>query len=112
MDVPAAGVTGMDVCLRKPLVATSSSDRCVRLWNWQDATIELTKQFQDEAASIAIHPSGQLVLVGFTDKLRLMTVLVDDLKVIREFAIKQCRSVAFCHGGQLFAAANGSLLQV
>jgi hypothetical protein len=28
-----------------------------------------------------MHPNGMLLLVGFADKLRLMTVLMDDLKV-------------------------------
>jgi WD40 repeat protein len=81
MELPSASVTGMDVCIRKPLVATSSLDKAVRLWNWQDATLELCKYFQDEAYSIAIHPNGLLLLVGFADKLRMMSILMDDLKV-------------------------------
>ena len=68
------------MCLRKPLVAATSVDRSVRIWNWQDMSLELVKQFQDEAYSIAIHPNGLLVVVGFADKLRLMAVLLDDLK--------------------------------
>lgn len=81
MDLPSAGITGLDVCIRKPLVATSSLDRTVRIWNWQDTALELVKTFQDEAFSVALHPNGLLMLVGFEDKLRLMTVLMDDLKV-------------------------------
>jgi cilia- and flagella-associated protein 57 len=34
------------------------------------------------------------------------------VQVYREFSIKHCRSVAFSHGGQNFAAVNGTLLQV
>ena len=112
MDLPSAAVTGLDVCLRKPLAATCSLDRTVRIWNWQDSSLELAKTFQDEALSICIHPNGLLVLVGFADKLRMFTVLVDDLKQLREFPVKQCRALAFCNGGQFFAAANGSLLQI
>lgn len=78
----AAGVchAGVDVCMRKPLVAATSVDRSVRIWNWQEMSLELVKQFQDEAYSIAIHPNGLMVVVGFADKLRLMSVLLDDLK--------------------------------
>jgi cilia- and flagella-associated protein 57 len=54
----------------------------VRIWNWQDMSLELVKQFQDEAYSIAIHPNGLLVVAGFANKLRLLVVLLDDLKVI------------------------------
>ena len=33
------------------------------------------KSFDEEASSLALHPSGYLLLAGFADKLRLMTVL-------------------------------------
>ncbi len=29
-------VTGMDVCIRKPIVATCSMDRSVRVWNYEN----------------------------------------------------------------------------
>ena len=38
------------------------------------------KEFTEEAHSVALHASGYLLLVGFTDKLRLFAVLVDSLK--------------------------------
>lgn len=28
-------ITGLSICIRKPLVATSSLDRCVRVWNYE-----------------------------------------------------------------------------
>lgn len=48
-----------------------------------------------------------MMQVGFSDKLRLLTVLMDDLKLIKEIAIKGCKDVAFSNGGQFFAAVNG-----
>ena len=39
--------------------------------------------------------SCRQVLVGFADKLRLMTVLMEDLKVVKEFGIKSCRECNF-----------------
>jgi cilia- and flagella-associated protein 57 len=83
MALPSLALTCLDVCVRKPLVATASLDCAVRLWNWQDASLELFKQFSDEALSVALAPNGLLMLVGFADKLRLMTVLMDDLKARR-----------------------------
>lgn len=32
----SAPLTGMDVCLRKPLIATCSLDRTVRVWNYEN----------------------------------------------------------------------------
>lgn len=28
-------ITGLSICIRKPIVATSSLDRCLRVWNYQ-----------------------------------------------------------------------------
>ena len=43
-------------------------------------TSELVKVFAEEAYSVALHPTGLSVLVGFADKLRMMVVLMDDLR--------------------------------
>lgn len=57
------GVTGLDMCVRRPLLATCSTDRTVRLWNYNERTCELCKTFNEEAHSIAIHPTGLMLLV-------------------------------------------------
>jgi len=105
-------VTGVDCCVRKPLVVTCSSDRSVRVWNFTDKSTELVKVFQEEAFSVSFHPSGHYILVGFADKLRLMNVLMDDIRTYKEFGIKACRECMFSHGGQYFAAVNGNTIQI
>ncbi len=47
-----------------------------------------------------------------SDKLRLMNVLMDDLRPVKELGVKACRECRFSHGGSLFAAASGSLINV
>ncbi|KAJ3066314.1 Cilia- and flagella-associated protein 57, partial [Rhizoclosmatium hyalinum] len=84
-------ITGMDTCIRKPLIATCSSDKSVRVWNYIDSSSELVKYFAEEAYSVALHPSGLYILVGFSDKLRLMNLLIDDIRPFREFTIRGCR---------------------
>lgn len=88
-------ITGMDTCIRKPLIVTCSSDHSIRVWNYLDNTSELIKYFPEEAFSVAIHPSGLYILVGFSDKLRLMNLLIDDIRPYREFTIRGCREVGF-----------------
>uniref|UniRef100_A0A0G4FUD2 Uncharacterized protein n=1 Tax=Chromera velia CCMP2878 TaxID=1169474 RepID=A0A0G4FUD2_9ALVE len=107
-------ILGLDVCVRKPLVVTCSggSDKTVRVWNYQERTCELTRHFNEEAYSVAFHPSGFHVLVGFSDKLRLMNVLMDDLKTYKEIPIKACRECRFSNGGHLFAAVNSTTIQI
>ena len=62
--------------------------------------------------TIAFHPSGLHVLVGFEDKLRLCNVFMDDIRPFKEFPIKQCRECAFSRGGDMFAAVNGNVIQL
>ena len=57
------------------------------------SALELYKQFQEEAYSISLHPSGLFILVGFSDKLRLMNLLIDDVRSFKEFTIRGCREV-------------------
>ena len=101
-------ITGLDSCVRKPLVATCSLDKSVRIWNYVEKTLELLKYFNEEAHSLSFHPSGLHLLVGFSDKLRLMNVVMDDVRPFKEFAVKSCRNCSFSNGGQMFAAVNGN----
>ncbi|CAB1098865.1 unnamed protein product [Ectocarpus sp. CCAP 1310/34] len=106
------GITGMDTCVRKPLVATCGMDRTIRVWNVVEQRLDLWKVFQEEPYSLAMHPSGLHLVVGFTDKLRLMNLLMDDIRTYHEFSIKQCREVKFSKGGSMFAAVNGNVVTI
>jgi len=105
-------ILGLDVCTRKPLVATCGMDKSVRVWNYIERTQELCKFFAEEAYSVAFHPSGFHLIVGFADKLRLMNLLMEDLRPYKEVSIKACRECKFSHGGQFFAAVNSNTIQV
>lgn len=48
--------------------------------------------------------------VGFEDKLRLMSIVLDDLRLVRELPVKACRDCCFSTGGQYFAAINGNTI--
>lgn len=57
------------------------------------SSLDLWKEFPEESYSVALHPSGLYVLVGFSEKLRLMNVLIDDIRPFKEFMIRGCREV-------------------
>ncbi|BFZ16806.1 hypothetical protein BsWGS_19845 [Bradybaena similaris] len=105
-------ITGLDVCIRKPLIATCSTDHAVMIWNYETCNLELYKVFPEEAYSVALHPSGLYILVGFNDKLRLMNLLIDDIKTFKEFTVRGCRECAFSNGGHLFASVLGNVIQL
>lgn len=89
----SGAITGLDLCIRTPLLVTCSSDKSIRIWNYLTGTCELIKHFGEEPQSISLHPSGLYILVGFSDKLRLMNILMDDLRTVREFSIRACKKV-------------------
>ena len=105
-------ILGLDICCRKPLLVTCSADKSIRLWNYVTGLCELVKYYPEEAFSVAFHPSGFYLLVGFSDKLRLMNVLMDDIRFFKEFGIRGCRECQFSNGGQYFAAVHGNTIQV
>ncbi|XP_005866144.1 PREDICTED: cilia- and flagella-associated protein 57 [Myotis brandtii] len=108
----SASITGLATCIRKPLIATCSLDRSIRIWNYESNTLELYKEYQEEAYTISLHPSGHFIVVGFADKLRLMNLLIDDIRSFKEYSIRGCKECAFSNGGHLFAAVNGNVIHL
>ncbi|XP_061268242.1 cilia- and flagella-associated protein 57 isoform X4 [Bos javanicus] len=108
----SASITGLDTCIRKPLIATCSVDRSVRIWNYESNSLELFKEYQEEAYTISLHPSGHYIVVGFADKLRIMNLLIDDIRSFKEYSVRGCKECSFSNGGHLFAAVNGNVIHI
>ncbi|XP_064311392.1 cilia- and flagella-associated protein 57 [Phalacrocorax carbo] len=108
----SASITGLDICVWKPILATCSLDRSVRIWNYKTNTLELCKEYREEAYAVSLHPTGLFCLVGFSDKLRFISLLYEDMHVFKEFAVRKCRECSFSNGGHLFAAVNGNVIQI
>lgn len=105
----------MDICIKKNLVVTCSIDKTVRIWNNapnQTPSLEICELFNDEAYSVAFHPSGFHIIVGFTDRVRMMNVFQKSLKSFHTIAIKGCREIRFSNGGHLFACASQSNINI
>ena len=98
----------MDIALRKPLLATAGADSSVRIWNYVERSLEVMRVYGEPIYSVAMHPSGLHIIVAFADKLRLLNILMEDLRDVKEFAIRASNEVRFSNGGHLFAAANGA----
>ncbi|XP_028939823.1 cilia- and flagella-associated protein 57, partial [Antrostomus carolinensis] len=108
----SASVTGLDICIWKPILATCSLDRSVRIWNYKTSTLELYKKYREEAYTVSLHPNGLFCLVGFSDKLRFISLLYEDMHVLKEFAVRKCSECSFSNRGHLFAAVNGNVIQI
>ncbi|CAL7949933.1 unnamed protein product [Xylocopa violacea] len=106
-------ISGLSMCAWKSLFMTCGElDHSVKLWDFESSNMILHKQYAEDICGIALHPTGLFCLIGFSDKLRFMSILIDDLLPMEEFPIRCCKTVEFSYGGHLFAAVNGNIVQV
>nr|CAD7457121.1 unnamed protein product [Timema tahoe] len=106
-------VIGLATCAWKPIFLTCGHvDRTVRVWNYEEGTQELVKQYQEDLYCVALHPTGLFTVIGFSDKLRFMILLIDDIQPVREFPVRSCQECVFSTSGHLFAAVNGNVIQM
>lgn len=105
-------VIAMDVAVRKSLFVTVGADHFIRVWNYMTMTQEASKEFAEEIFSISFHPTGLFLLAGFIDKVRIFSIVMDDIREIRDFHIRGCKKCVFSNGGHLFAVVNGNIIQV
>uniref|UniRef100_A0ABL0EFU1 Cilia- and flagella-associated protein 57 n=1 Tax=Rhodnius prolixus TaxID=13249 RepID=A0ABL0EFU1_RHOPR len=106
-------IASVSTCVWKPLFITVGAlDKTARIWDYNTRKTILIKDFPNEIYSASFHPSGLYCLMGFTDKLKLLLVLIDDLRAVRQVDIKCCTLVSFSYGGSLFAAVNGESIEV
>ncbi|KAK3522650.1 hypothetical protein QTP86_028894, partial [Hemibagrus guttatus] len=110
--VHSGSITGLLVSSSKHLFATSSKDNSVRIWNYKANFLELYKTFPEEPNCISLHPNGLSILVGFSDKVCLMNLLVDEFHTVQEFDIHNCSVCVFNHDGNMFAAVRDNLISI
>ncbi len=108
------GIEDIDCGVEKPYLASCGNDNTIRIWNLDTRECILSEKSDiDEPQTVAIHPLGFQIAVGYKDKLVMYYVLVDGLKAYREL---QCRSpircVRFSEGGQYLAAVCGNTISV
>lgn len=70
------------------------------------------RKYQSEISAVALHPTGLFVAVGFSDRLHLMEILLNDLKTVKAFDFPKCDEIVFSHQGHLLACAYNSLISI
>jgi WD40 repeat protein len=74
-------ITGLDVCIRKQLVVTCSTDKSIKIWNYNTKKLEISQIISDKAYAVAFHPSGFHLVVAVPDKIILVNVLSKSLSL-------------------------------
>jgi len=106
-------ITGLDVCIRKELIATCSRDKTVSIWNYATKTHEISQVFPEECLTVAFHPSGLHLVIALQDKINMCNVLSNSISFFKSIGIKGCNEIKFSNGGHLFACvANEKLIHV
>ncbi|CAH1154655.1 unnamed protein product [Phaedon cochleariae] len=106
-------IGSLAICRWKPIVVSSGlRDRSIKIWNYETDEVELVQNFEDDIYSVALHPTGLYAAIGFSDKLRFMTIMIDDIITTKEFNIRNCEMTSFSKMGHMFAASNGNVIQV
>ncbi|KAF7265792.1 hypothetical protein GWI33_020867 [Rhynchophorus ferrugineus] len=106
-------IGSMSICRWKPLCITAGvQDRSLKIWNYETDDLELVQNFEDDIYSVALHPTGLYCVIGFSDKLRYMTIMIDDIITTKEFNIRNCKLSQFSNLGHLFASTNGNVIQI
>ena len=108
-----AEITGLDVCVRKELIATCSRDKTVNIWNYVTKTHEISTVFPEECLTLAFHPSGLHLVIALQDKINMCKVLSNSVQSFKNLPIKGCNEIRFSNGGHLFACvAQEKLIHV
>jgi len=101
-------ILDMGICSWKPIVATAGSDRCIIIWNYETATIQLRHKCPDEVSSIALHPCATMILLCFQNRVQMCSIhkggLTDMWAKETEEKTGPC---AFSHGGGQFVYCTG-----
>jgi WD40 repeat protein len=99
-------ISGMDACVSKPLLVTCGIDKTIKVWNYVENNLEVSKIFEEAATSISIHPNGLYLAATFDTNIKLMTILMDDIHTFWVKNNRNSKSVTFSNGGQYFAVVG------
>lgn len=109
-------VVAADICVRKPYIATCSPDKSLRVWDFEQKRLIFLYNFPEPLVTVAFHPSGYHVAVGFSDKVQFINLYLGSKdqkrRDFREIPTKNCTSIKFSNGGGLIAIASGATSQV
>jgi WD40 repeat protein len=110
-------ITAMDVAIQRPLLVTCCQSDCsIKIWNYTNFRFETGLKLRPEKdsgemisrclLSVAFHPSGYFISVGFEDKVKIMHVLYETLIFFKDVNIKYSTCMKFSNGGHLLAASS------
>eukprot|EP00762_Andalucia_godoyi_P007611 ANDGO_00791.mRNA.1 WD repeat-containing protein 65 len=113
-NLHSGAISDISAATQKPLLITiSSQERGMRIYDFVNRKIEVTRQFSfEEPVCCAIHPLGYLAIVGFPTKIVIFNVLISDAVPFHEIPIRNPRMIKFSNGGQSFGVSCANSIYV
>jgi WD40 repeat protein len=105
-------ITCVDVAKMKPILATCSKDRYIKIWNYINLQLENSELFEEEPIYLAFHPNGLHLGVLFREKFRLMNILEKGIVSYRDFPIYQPADIKFSNFGNFFSICFKNSFQI
>lgn len=107
------GVESMSTCLWKPILITCGKiDFTIKVWDYMECKILLSKYYSRHVSSVSMHPSGLYSLAAFSDHVEYQMVMTNDLVPLRRLSFGSCSMSAFSTTGHLFALAKLDAIEV
>ncbi|CXI56298.1 WD repeat-containing protein 65, putative [Plasmodium berghei] len=111
-NISSAKINDFDVCMKCPLIILCYNDNTIKIINYKKKKLVISNSFNNEPLKLSIHCSGHLLLVSFTDRLRLFHILYNKLKIKKELFLKNCSCCKFSNGGNLMAVSKISTIYI
>jgi len=107
-------IDALDICINKPYIITGSKDQSLRIYNYLEKKLHLSKQFQEDILSVAFHPSGNYAIISNEERLRPLHIFYDVIENMTQNGIpsKKSKDIRFSHGGHLFSFEAGNRVEI
>jgi cilia- and flagella-associated protein 57 len=98
-------ITGLDTCISKMTLVTTSDDCYLRLYTYANGPLKLILQEKvpKYITSLSMHPSGMYLATATKGEVNFYTICQKKFVLFNTIKMKVCNLVKFSHGGQFLA---------
>jgi len=89
-----------------------ATDFTIKVWDYAECTLLLSKHYPREVRSVSIHPTGLFSIAAFSDYVEYQMIESDDLVPLKYYTISGCTECAFSRSGHMFALAKLDAIDV
>jgi len=108
----SSAIIALDVCARKPLIASVAKDHRLKIWDYRSKRCEVSRTFREPPICVALHPSGLYVLVVFPAQVKLLALLEGEASDVASLNATSASFCSFARGGHAFCLVNKAVVTI